>query len=335
MQKIISESSLFKNHQNNFVDSYDQFLDELREDIREGHESEILSEEFQEEFKEIIFSEDLDSYHPLNFYWLNLIDKLVETIGLFEEEEVSSTEELIGAFSDSDLLGFIVDQLEANVDIETVIDQIFEIQEIQIISFFHLHISLDEWVPTGPVSYQLVSEIGEASGHIFLGPDKKHFYIPEFENDDFIPVCGYFPEADEIQVSVDKEVKVYKSTDFPNSQSGSLFIFPGLKGESFQTKHFDKVSWASEVIQKVSPALYTVLKKYTSAIVPLYQEEIVSFSMQVLPSYSCINMENRDRVDLIDDLLHENGHHFLNSILEGEEDVIYEDDEKIFYSPWR
>jgi len=56
--------------------------------------------------------------------------------------------------------------------------------------------------------------------------------------------------------------------------------------------------------------------------------------MQSLPGYSSLNMFDRDQIDLMDDLLHENGHHYLNTFL-NHQDLINEDDDKIYYSPWR
>ena len=92
-----------------------------------------------------------------------------------------------------------------------------------------------------------------------------------------------------------------------------ILCLPGIKNKShnLSTEHFEKLQWAYNTIKNTLPELYSFLNKFTSTVIPLYQEELVSFSMEVLPSYSSINMDNRDRIDLIDDLLHENGHHFL------------------------
>jgi hypothetical protein len=56
--------------------------------------------------------------------------------------------------------------------------------------------------------------------------------------------------------------------------------------------------------------------------------------MQSLPGFSSINMFDRDQIDLMDDLIHENGHQYLNTYL-NHLDLIIEDDELIYYSPWR
>ena len=337
MRTTLSLSPIFKKHQNNLVESYSQFLGELREDIEEGHQSDTLSLEFQEEFKIIISNSVLDEYDPLKFYWLNLIDRLIELIEVFEEGHIESTGELIAAFSDSDLLGFVVEQLESGNEAEVVMEQVLELQEIQIISFFHLHLSQEDWIPEGPVGYRLVSELGEGSGHLFLGKNKAHFFISEFVNENIIPICSYSPQKGEIQIFHNQEVKKLSITEAPMLRIDDILCLPGIKNKShnLSTEHFEKLQWAYNTIKNTLPELYSFLNKFTSTVIPLYQEELVSFSMEVLPSYSSINMDNRDRIDLIDDLLHENGHHFLNFLLEGEEEIIFEDDDKIFYSPWR
>jgi HEXXH motif-containing protein len=61
----------------------------------------------------------------------------------------------------------------------------------------------------------------------------------------------------------------------------------------------------------------------------------VSFSYRHRPGFSVINCYDRDNLDLIDDLIHENSHHHLNLLLR--KYVMYEGDrhQEIFYSPWR
>jgi len=73
----------------------------------------------------------------------------------------------------------------------------------------------------------------------------------------------------------------------------------------------------------------------TSRVVPLKASGVVSFSYRHRPGLSAINCFDRDRLDLIDDLIHENSHHHLNLLLR--KDVMYQHDhnQEIFYSPWR
>lgn len=95
-----------------------------------------------------------------------------------------------------------------------------------------------------------------------------------------------------------------------------------------------KIEVASKVIRKFSPDSWERFIAFTEVIIPIKQEELVSFSHQELPGTSMINLYNRDFVDLLDDLLHENGHHHLNYYLNLGK-LIEEPIDCIYYSPWR
>jgi hypothetical protein len=99
-------------------------------------------------------------------------------------------------------------------------------------------------------------------------------------------------------------------------------------------QHTQRIEQAIERIQRYSPSSFERLSVFTQVLIPLKQEELVSYSEQNLPGVSIINLYNRDDLDLMDDLLHENGHHHLNYYL-NQEELLIEADEKIFYSPWR
>lgn len=102
-----------------------------------------------------------------------------------------------------------------------------------------------------------------------------------------------------------------------------------------EMKDFSKrIEDALQLIKKYSPTSWERFSAFTSVIVPIKNEEFVSYSHQDLPGYSMINMYHRDFVDLMDDLLHENGHHHLNYYLNLEH-LIEEPVEAIYYSPWR
>lgn len=102
-----------------------------------------------------------------------------------------------------------------------------------------------------------------------------------------------------------------------------------------EMKDFSKrIEDALNLIKKYSPTSWERFSAFTSVIVPIQNEEFVSYSHQDLPGYSMINMYNRDFVDLMDDLLHENGHHHLNYYLNLGH-LIEEPADPIYYSPWR
>ncbi|HXH73676.1 MAG TPA: HEXXH motif-containing putative peptide modification protein [Bacteriovoracaceae bacterium] len=95
-----------------------------------------------------------------------------------------------------------------------------------------------------------------------------------------------------------------------------------------------KIEIALKVIKKFSPTSWDRFKVFTEVIIPIKQSEFVSYSHQDLPGYSMINLFDRDFVDIMDDLLHENGHHHLNYYLNLGK-VIEEPQDCIYYSPWR
>lgn len=95
-----------------------------------------------------------------------------------------------------------------------------------------------------------------------------------------------------------------------------------------------RIEIALQVIKKFSPDSWERFRAFTYAIVPIKQKEFVSYSHQELPGYSMLNIYNRDFVDLMDDLLHENGHHHLNYYLNLGK-LIDEPKDNIYFSPWR
>ncbi len=92
---------------------------------------------------------------------------------------------------------------------------------------------------------------------------------------------------------------------------------------------------ALSVIASAWPEGDRLLALLTSRVVPLKASGVVSFSYRHRPGLSAINCFDRDRLDLIDDLIHENSHHHLNLLLR--KDAMYQHDhnQEIFYSPWR
>ncbi|MBP9674469.1 MAG: hypothetical protein KBD63_05175 [Bacteriovoracaceae bacterium] len=99
-------------------------------------------------------------------------------------------------------------------------------------------------------------------------------------------------------------------------------------------KILKKIKKGLAILEKNAPEAFTRFCKYTHALIGVREKGIVSYSLQSLPGFSCINFYDRDFIDLLDDLIHENGHHHLNTYL-NKETLIHEDDEKIYYSPWR
>ncbi len=158
----------------------------------------------------------------------------------------------------------------------------------------------------------LVTQLkGVASNHFGLGGAVRG-YRPQFELGEF------------------KGLKT--SSRIATSQGTSVEFL------SWDTTHFnnhaDAITQALALVKTHSPASYRWFKLFTKRVIPIRQRELVSYSLQDLPGHSFINMYHRDRVDLLDDLMHENGHHHLNlRLILG--NLLREDPDQIYYSPWR
>jgi len=97
----------------------------------------------------------------------------------------------------------------------------------------------------------------------------------------------------------------------------------------------ERIKQAWTTVQEAWPEGQEVLALLTTRIIPLKAKGVVSFSYRHRPGLSFINCFDRDNLDLIDDLIHENSHHHLNLLLRKQ--ILYHGDrnQQIFYSPWR
>ena len=100
-------------------------------------------------------------------------------------------------------------------------------------------------------------------------------------------------------------------------------------------KQIARIARACGLIKEAWPDGYELFQLLTTRIIPLKAAGVVSFSYRHRPGLSFINCFDRDNLDLIDDLVHENSHHHLNLLLR--KHVMYHGDhnQQIFYSPWR
>ncbi len=135
--------------------------------------------------------------------------------------------------------------------------------------------------------------------------------------------------------------KQFELGEFPGaaySQNISLGLGHEIEFYSWDKKSFttqlERITQALDLVKTYSPDSYVLFQRFTKRIVPIKQKEFVSYSLQSLPGHSFINLYDRDDLDLMDDLLHENGHHHLNHYLILES-PLREDPDQIYYSPWR
>lgn len=329
--------------------SFRDFIEDLRDDFKRGFSTDVVDIDFLDQLADILHDECFDKYSPLKFYWLNLVDNIVYVIQLHEEllieddidtEELTELEnELFNFWNDSELAESFLNFLNEGSPVVEASNSLLPLLENQIISFYVLHLSLYQQEFDDALMYQTIPELGDSEKKIFLGDEHKIVNLKKApETFPSLPIRFISPEEKVLAIEIaDKVVKlpIEAPPSFLAVDELKLFVLPNCEeGEKKSEEFKNNITQALSNIKKAAPHMHTTFKSFTHTIVPVNEKGIVSYSMQSLPGFSSINMFDRDQIDLMDDLLHENGHHYLNTFL-NHQDLINEDDDKIYYSPWR
>ena len=199
--------------------------------------------------------------------------------------------------------------------------------ENQIISIYFLHLVNSYSDKTNPLIYIPVQEFGENGLTLYVGLNNACIEIPlALQSNSVLNITSV--ESNSIKLLDDQETE-----HLVNSKSMEKLA------EHFQVLNNDsslrnRISKTLETYQKHLPFYFDFLKLYTHSFVNICDEDMVSHSTEELPGFTFIHFSNRSDHELIDDLVHENGHHFLNTVMAGDE-LFEEDSEPIFFSPWR
>ncbi len=329
---VFSQNQLNEFH-SMMVQSYKDFIEDIRED---GPEEETggLSEDFLEHFKFIADSKALNDFSPLNFYWVNLVDNLIYVLQMWQDAD---EEGLVDFWTESEYSEAYIDLSNQGDDTLSITSNLMPLLEGQVLGFYHWHLSSLHKAKENPTLYQQVSDIGDHDLGIRIGED--NFIVPPEAHNDAPSLPFWNKSFSDKTVSIDddggelvggmQELETISLGDMKVNLKGST---PEIDQDILTYK--TKIQSALEIIKKYSPDCFNAFKVFTHSLILVDEPGIVSYSLQSLPGYSNINVKERDDVDLIDDLVHENGHHVLNSILNAEE-LLEEDDDKIFWSPWR
>jgi HEXXH motif-containing protein len=130
------------------------------------------------------------------------------------------------------------------------------------------------------------------------------------------------------------------SQNFPNGLTlGQSLVYrkdlTTLRVAPTDLKMANRIQTAVDILERAWPEGARLFGLFTSRIVPLDAPGVVSFSYRHRPGLSFINTFERDQLDLIDDLVHENSHHHLNLLLRKYDMRRGDRNQEIFYSPWR
>ncbi len=333
----------------NVEKSYRDFIEDLRDDFKKGFTTDVVDGDFLEQLGDILHDESFDTYSPLKFYWLNLVDNLVYIIQLHEElllekdidtEELTELEdELFNFWNDSELAESFLNFLNNGSPVIEASNNLLPLVENQIISFYVLHINQYQQVFDDALMYQTISELGDFEKKIYIGDSHKSVTLKKTPSTfPSLPLLFVSPTENKLSIELDDkklELKIDAAKAPLKVEDCTLYVLPNCETGEKKIEEFRKnIAKALTNIKKAAPHLFVTFKNFTHTIVPVNETGIVSYSMQSLPGYSSLNLFDRDQIDLMDDLLHENGHHYLNTFL-NHQDLINEDDDKIYYSPWR
>ncbi|MDD4974505.1 MAG: hypothetical protein PHY93_09165, partial [Bacteriovorax sp.] len=318
----------------NVEKTYRDFIEDLRDDFKRGFTTDVVDIDFLDQLSDILEDECFDKYSPLKFYWLNLVDNIVYIIQLHEEllieEDVDTDElteiedELFNFWNESELAESFLNFLNDGSPIIEASNNLLPLLENQIISFYVLHLSLYQQEFDDALMYQTIPELGDYEKKFYLGDDHRKVFLNKTpETFPSLPLRFISPEQKVLSIEINDKAMTLPIETTPVSlvvDELNLFILPNSESGEKRIEEFKKnISKALANIKKVAPHLYTTFKSFTHTIVPVDEKGIVSYSMQSLPGYSSINMYDRDQLDLMDDLLHENGHHYLNTFLNNQD----------------
>lgn len=277
-------------------------------------------------------------YNSLEFFWVESLEKLfyLADLSLEYQEDFESNEqleeELFDYFLNTEFLHLFNEaQKNKQNPWETAAD-VMSIMQNNLLAFYALQIDPNpEESYEQPISYFYPPEMGDFEKYFYV---KDKVYLRP-DKEDFLRLTKVKSNEIECALSDGKKLTPQLADEQMIFTIGHLnFRLAHIDEKLTTEKLIKKCQRALNTLQEYAPNCFTFLKQYSNEIILLKEENVVSYSMQNLPAYSFINIFDRDDIDLLDDLIHENGHHILNSILNSSE-LINEDDEKIFYSPWR
>jgi hypothetical protein len=333
--EIETQESLLDNLRTN----YREYIEDLRKNPIVVNETAIRTEGYYELLSSLIHCNPLDNFTPKNFFWINLIDDLlwIDELTMTSSKE-EDFEELIYAFwEDSEYAGDFFQLIQEQTHFTNANLELINLLSEHILGFYYLQI-LEKYNGSNPVLYRIQEDMGDSDKIIRVG-EASHYFELLKEHETFPTLMILEKQKSKIILSSRgnrDEIPLQENQSFIEISSQKILpiLFPETLNEQQVRSISTKITRSINTIKNVSPYLLETFCNFTNVLIPITQKELVSHSIQELPGYSSINFSDRDFVDCIDDLMHENGHHILNCILNITE-LIFEDDEKIYYSPWR
>lgn len=298
---------------------------------------------FDQDFKEFINVVDRlkieESEIAYSVYFLSSISKLLKISDLLNELTIDdeATNDILDFWSGTDLgdsffefLDFYQDLLMASLETMNILQD-----KTRAFYFLHIEFQAHTFFDT-PLHYPYLPNIGDSSLGLYAMRD--HFFALKSSDEvRFIKLLELDGTRKELKIILNGEELRLKGVKLDNTVHNENTSFQ-LRN-NFETSHIsdlvlERTQLAMNLFPYIDKDYLRILSFGTKYIVPMLEENIVSYSMQDLPLFSSLNYGFRDFLDHFDDLLHENGHHLLNQVLNTCE-LVVEDQEQDYLSPWR
>lgn len=323
---------------------YQEFLEDLIEDLDQGYSSEVLSRDFLPQLKGLLQRQIDAPAHWTQVTWAHLIEQLVTIVQLHEEEDeededYNQEEEIFDFWNQHEFsftfMGLIEDgksALEASLILIGLLEN-------QILSFYAIHLDV-KFVSDSPLLYSISKEFGDGDDRLYLQAGRYMCQLDTLQYEGLLPISRIDLQAKTVEVQDEQDVYLKSCVELPDTNtiqlSGKKITLLSHSPEVDERLELfkERIERALKLIHTFSPDCFQTFCSFSHTVIPVNEKGIVSYSLQSIPGVSLINMFDRDFVDLLDDLIHENGHHYLNAHL-NQAELILEDDEQIFYSPWR
>ena len=342
MTTDILSSNFQKETFQNFTSDFSEYLDEVLTELDEDYATEFFSKEFRAEISKLNQEEQIFIYSSLKFYFTKQLENALFLAHLHSEiDENPEVEiEIFDFWKDSDFGELFLEknQKAEGENISKLSLSFKPLLENQILSFYYLHLSEKSESQPDILDYYIQTQLGDSHDRVYIADSHYSVTKKDLFSKGLLEVNCLTSQRSSLEIQIDGEIKaliVDKNSQKITFDDGKiLYLNPPSQLEDKLEDFKSNCAFALSNIKNISPKLYECFFTFTHTIVPVNDQGIVSFSSQDLPGYSSLNIVDRNFIDLHDDLLHENAHHFLNAILNTTE-LIEEDDEQIFYSPWR
>lgn len=345
--------SIKKEHQRHGL----QLCQTLINDLKEFENSLFSHPAAKDTFLDTLhFISDGQRIDGRSFYFLKQLDSLLYLMEMLEvlqqvnepdqtDEDMPSEEDLFDFWNSSHFAQTFSEGLnQGPADLQQLLSlshKLSALYQETLISFCLLHILNQNFRQENTYNalvYRALEELGDCQHALTFGRSLTQYPIDQLNTETSFPffrIDSFSQKSSQLSLEQDEKIFVIHGKELAvfNTEGFKYSLINNIK--EIETDLFQqKIDKALQLINKASPICFNALNLFSNIFVLHGEAEMVSYSTQDLPGVSVINGINRDFVDLIDDLVHENGHHFLNACLDLNE-LIYEDDEQVFYSPWR